>query len=114
MKGIVLDEEHVLRAMEADLAGRFIPVRKKKDNTFYKDSQVKSGEEFLRIRELVYQNIREMAEDLTQGHIAPLPVRGKSGKDPCSYCEYRQLCGNADGPVFREICGEQKGEEEEP
>ena len=55
-----------------------------------------------------------LAEDLTQGHIAPLPVRGKSGKDPCSYCEYRQLGGNADGPVFREICGEQKGEEEEP
>ena len=62
---------------------------------------VQSGEDFLRLREVVYQNIREMAEELTKGKIAPLPARGGRVKDPCSYCGFGPLCNNAGGAVFR-------------
>lgn len=113
MNGLVLSDDRVLRAMERELEGRFIPVKKKKDETFTAASQVKSGEEFLELRRIVYENIREMAEELTQGKVAPMPVRWKSGKTPCSYCDYRQLCGNAEGTVFRGIgAGDEEGGEE--
>ena len=67
MSGVVLDDDSVLRAMEQDLEGRFIPVKQKKDSSLFSDSKVKSGEEFLKLREVVYRNIREMAENLTKG-----------------------------------------------
>lgn len=111
MSGVVLGEDHVLRAMEQDLAGRFIPVKRKKDDTLSDGSQVQSGEDFLRLRELVYRNIREMAEDLLRGRVAPCPVRGGKVKDPCAGCNYPQLCNNAGGKVFREILGEEREEE---
>lgn len=114
MSGIVLDEDRVLRAMERELEGRYIPAKKKKDNTFTAGSTVQSGEDFLRLRQVVYQNIREMAEDLTKGKVAPLPARGGKVKDPCSYCPYHQLCNNAGGTVFREVgSGEKEGKEAE-
>ncbi len=103
MSGVVLDDDSVLRAMEQDLEGRFIPVKQKKDSSLFSDSKVKSGEEFLKLREVVYRNIREMAENLTKGHVAPCPVRGGKVKNPCSYCEFGQLCNNAGGAVFREL-----------
>ncbi len=116
MSGVVLDEDSVLRAMERDLEGRFIPVKKKRDDTLSGSSKVQSEEDFVRLRQLVYQNIREMAEGLIQGRVAPCPVRGGKVKDPCSYCDYSQLCNNAGGKKFREILGEESeregGEEE--
>lgn len=112
MSGIVLDEDRVLRAMERDLEGRFIPVKRKKDQTFAAGSMVQSGEDFVRLRDIVYQNIREMAEDLSQGKVAPLPVRGKTVKNPCSYCPYGKTCNNASGEAFREV-GEEGGEKDE-
>ncbi len=116
MSGIVLEEEPVLRAMEQELEGKYIPAKRKKDESFTSDSHVKSGEEFQKLRQMVYRNIREMAEDLTQGHIAPMPVRWKSGRMPCAYCDYRALCGNGEGTAFRELRDkeEKSGEEEKP
>lgn len=113
MSGIVLDEDRVLRAMERELEGKYIPAKKKKDQTFAAGSMVQSGEDFLRLREVVYRNIREMAEQLSRGKVAPLPIRGKSVKNPCSYCPYGPLCNNAGGPVFREVGAEQEAEEGE-
>ena len=113
MSGIVLDEDRVLRAMERELEGKYIPAKKKKDETFTAGSMVQSGEDFLRLREVVYQNIREMAEELTKGKIAPLPARGGRVKDPCSYCGFGPLCNNAGGPVFRDVGTGKKGKEEE-
>ena len=116
MSGIVLEEEPVLRAMEQELEGKYIPAKRKKDESFTSDSHVKSREEFQKLRRMVYQNIREMAEDLTQGHIAPLPVRWKGGRMPCACCDYRALCGNGEGTAFRELRDkeEKSGEGEKP
>ena len=55
-----------------------------------------------------------MAEELTRGRVAPLPVRWKSGKLPCSYCDFRLLCGNLGGRICREMgSGKEKKEGEE-
>lgn len=110
MSGIVLDEDRVLRAMERDLEGKFIPAKKKKDQSFTAGSMVQSGEDFLRLREVVYRNIQTMAEDLLRGKVSPMPARGKTVKDPCSYCQFGQLCNNAGGPIFRAV-GEEQDED---
>lgn len=102
MSGLVLEEENVLRAMEHDLEGKFIPVQKKKDGAFTAASRTGTRQEFAEIRRLVYQNIREMAENLLRGKVGPLPARSPR-MNPCDYCDYKQLCNNAGGSLCREL-----------
>ena len=111
MSGLVLGEENVLRAMERELEGKYIPVQKKKDDTFTAASKTGSREEFAQIRQLVYQNIREMADELLGGRVSPRPAKSPR-LDPCDYCDYRQLCNAAARPgEGQEETG--KGEDEE-
>lgn len=111
MKGLVLEDEAVLRAMERDLAGVYIPAGLTGKGTFSKTSKLQSREEFSKLRELVYGNITEMSNQLSSGKIGPLPV--KNGKhSPCDYCKYAALCNNS-GPGGRCREMEKSGEEEE-
>lgn len=93
MKGIVLDDETVLRAMEPMLSGAYIPAYMTSKGTLSKTSKVQSREEMARLRELVYHNITEMADSLLAGRVEPLPVQD-GRNDPCSYCKYAALCNN--------------------
>ncbi len=111
MKGMVLDDPDVLEAMERELAGRYIPVKKKKGGGLTAASKVGSAGEFRRIREAVYDRITQMADALTKGEIAPFPVHS-GNLNPCDYCDYGILCNNRNTPLFREIAGKGTGEEE--
>ena len=112
MSGLVLEEENVLRAMERELEGRFIPVRKKLDDSFSESSRTGSREDFSRLREVVRGNILRMAEALLQGQVAPAPARS-SHLDPCASCDYRLLCGAAgtEGEEGGQESPEEGGEE---
>ena len=46
----------------------------------------------------VLDKIREMADRLFAGEIAPSPVETQSGK-ACQWCDYTTLCRAKDGPV---------------
>ena len=110
MKGMVLDDPDVLEAMEKELAGRYIPVKKKKGGGLTAASKVSSAGEFRRIREAVYGRITQMADALTKGEIAPFPVHS-GNLNPCDYCDYGILCNNRNTPLFRDISGKGRGEE---
>lgn len=109
MKGMLLEDEEVLRAMEQQLAGVYIPAKMKQNGEFYRGSRVYSRETFAKIRQTVYGNIEQMGTDLLAGRVAPNPIRG--GTDPCSYCSYAGLCNNTgpDAP-HRELDGKEETE----
>lgn len=113
MKGLLLDDQAVLRAMEQKLEGRYIPAKHKKgSDELDAYSHVKTEDEFQKIRKVVYKNIREMANCLLRGEVAPVPVRG-GGLNPCSYCSYGLMCNNQDTDLFRDLNKNPlKGEEE--
>lgn len=87
MSGIMLDNEAVLRGMEKELAGRFIPVGGKRRNP-----PVFSKEQFGMIGKTVKNQIKGMAERLYGGEIEAAP-RIIDGKNPCDWCDYKSVCG---------------------
>ncbi len=108
MKGIILDDEAVLRAMERELEGKYIPAKLKKgSDQLAASSKVKTEEEFQAIRRMVYDNIREMADHLTRGEVEPLPARGL-GLDPCANCDYGLLCNNRGTERYKDLTGKKK------
>ena len=97
MNGLLLDDPSVLRAMEADLGGLYIPYTDgKKAETLY------SLSEMGRLSRLVEERLRGMAEELHRGEIAARPsCRG--AESPCGYCDYRGICGFEEGDPVREL-----------
>lgn len=90
MKGIVLDDIDVLKGMEKDLKGRFIPVRSGKDITGSLISARQFGELGLKIQSLLAQ----MGQCLHDGNIHMRPVTGKNYEHTCEYCDYQSVCVN--------------------
>ena len=86
MNGLVLDEEPVLRAME-EVPGSFIekPGRRSEDSRISREGlrELKAGSEEL---------LRRMGAALLAGEVAPAPQES-GGKSPCTWCEYKVLCG---------------------
>ncbi|MBC8575992.1 PD-(D/E)XK nuclease family protein [Yanshouia hominis] len=97
MNGLLLDDPSVLRAMEADLGGLYIPYTDgKKAEALY------SLSEMGRLSRLVEDRLRGMAEELHRGEIAARPsCRGT--ESPCGYCDYRGICGFEEGDPVREL-----------
>lgn len=98
MNGLVLDELQVLRGMEEDIAGKYIPVSLDKSSNIKKASQeyVISNKQLNMIFDKAEQKIAQMSETLDSGDIAAVPSSG-SGYDACKYCVYNALCGHVGG-----------------
>ncbi len=87
MSGILLDNESVLRGMERNLEGRFIPVGGRRRNP-----PVYSEKQFEQIKTTVRKKITEMAQRLYDGEIEALP-RILDNNSPCDRCDYKTVCG---------------------
>jgi ATP-dependent helicase/nuclease subunit B len=120
MSGLLLDDEDVLRGMERELAGVYIPVKLGKDGKPDAASQIASAAEFANLAKKVERQITAMAEELGAGKIAAMPVRASGGLT-CEYCDYPALCGFEEGDEsvtvrslnkqeFFEIIGEEESQ----
>lgn len=98
MNGLLLDHPDILRAMETDAAGIFIPVSFKKDGTPKSGSSLASLQQFGQLKNKISSLLLSMAASLRQGEIAAVPVKGSL--DGCAYCPYAAVCRHeADDPV---------------
>jgi len=102
MSGLVLEDEQVIEGMEQNARGIFIPAKLRPDGTVDGSSSVASLAQMGRLKAKIEKNISDMAQLLLAGQIAALPVSG-SGYTPCSYCDYRQVCGYEEGHPCKEI-----------
>ena len=91
--GVWLNDEAVLRAMDRDLSGRFVPVKEGKGGTL--SAQGKAGlatlEEFGAICEQVDTVIGQIADRIRSGSAEARP-QNVSGFDPCAVCPHRVIC----------------------
>lgn len=98
MKGTVLCEngadDIVVNAMEKGAAkGCYIPIRFKADRDFYVGSNPVTLKELDNLRKYSYTLMMETVDAMTDGHIEANPLQiGK--RLPCSYCDYKSVCGN--------------------
>lgn len=101
MNGLLLDDPAVLRAMEADLAGVFIPASTLKSGGFSAASSLASLQQFGQLRHRIQHLLTDMAAGLHSGAVHALPVSGTV--DGCQYCAYHDICCHEEGDAVREI-----------
>ena len=92
MSGLVLNNDSVIRAMESDVGGVFIPVSLNKDDSYNAKSSIASLEQLGAIYSHVQNIIKQMGESLHQGKIDANPLFGDN-LDACKYCDYSNICG---------------------
>lgn len=93
MLGLVLndDENPIAEHMEHELAGKFIPVQRKKDEL---KGDIASLEELGKISKKIDSLLIEMGTDLHNGKINQNPIKISSHTYPCDYCDYVDVCKN--------------------
>ncbi len=97
MRGLVNDEKRICLLLDRNLdpnehpRSDVIPVRLKKDNTFYADSSTATTEEFRIICDYVNHKLVSMGKGILSGDIAIEP-HGEAGEEPCRYCGYKNIC----------------------
>lgn len=98
MRGLLLENKDVLRLMENDLAGEFIPAAVTSKKELSSRSSVVSEEDFEKIFRYIDLCIKSMGEELYQGNIEAFPE-----KNACTYCEYKSICRFEDGDKTRQL-----------
>jgi ATP-dependent helicase/nuclease subunit B len=90
--GLLLDDMNILRAMERDLGGRFIPIKLNRDGTCSKDS-LKNLASLDRMGELlgeIGEILGRCTKSMRNGDISAYP--SSYGESNCTFCEMRPIC----------------------
>ena len=100
MSGILLDDPSVVLAMEKAGDSLFVPAKLNKEGK--PTGNVVTLHQFDLLRKTVEALLVGMADALTQGDIAALPLQ-KGKHTPCTYCDYRAVCARDGEDPVREL-----------
>ncbi len=92
----MLNDEVVLRGMDKEASGLFVPVSFLKSGAPRASSKLAHLEKIGNIRRHVEQLVVEMAKGLYEGDIRAVPLRN-AAHCPCDTCDYRVVCRHEDG-----------------
>ena len=98
MKGLLLDDEAVLNAMEPGLAGLYIPVKQGKGGP---SGSLATIAEFGMIKKHIDSLLMGIANELSEGKISATPFR-KGSDTPCDFCRYKAVCRRSENAPFDE------------
>ena len=89
-KGLLLNDEAVLHAMEpGDNPSRMCYTRKK-DGTISGD--LADREQLKMLKEFVFRVLSNMVEDIASGNVEPNPYTRGTSHSACAYCPYGSIC----------------------
>lgn len=115
-EGLLVDDEELLCAQDAEGLGEFIPVAYGKSRPSGMGNLI-SMEHLGKLKKKVEKDFTLLAESLKDGKVPAAPLTKPSGTDPCSYCEYKPICkrSEADRRLYRTKVSREElfGEEEE-
>ena len=92
MNGVILQDIEIVRAMEEDIAGRFIPVTLKKDGGLRQSSSLLSAPAMELVMQYVKRLIATMAQTLAAGDVSADPLM--RNLNACAWCPYTAVCGS--------------------
>ena len=90
-RGIVLDDEDVLRAMDSELSGKYIPCKLSKSKGLDSPESRASAEEFEALYAKLDSTIRRVAGEMRLGRANASPNR-YGGRNPCANCAAGPIC----------------------
>ncbi len=93
MKGIILDNDEVIHAMDPRKTGTYLPLSFDKNGEVSPRSSLASLEFFGKTRKRIEQLLIQMGNQVQAGRItcAPLDPCG-FGQDACVYCDFKSCC----------------------
>ena len=89
--GLLLDDPEILRAMDKDLTGAYLPIRQKKDGGFTNPSALTSLESFNGLLSEIEATIKTIGKEIKRGNASAKPIKTKD-HDACAWCELRPVC----------------------
>ena len=91
--GVYLDDPEILRAMDKELGGKFVPVKESGDGSLVGRGKTTlvTLEQFGELYEQLARVIGKIAGEMQSGVAAAKPQR-TSGVDPCAWCANRYVC----------------------
>ena len=96
LKGFVINEENVIRAMDEDFEeeSQVIPVKIAKDETFKAAAKGKlfSREEFTELCEAVDSQVQRICQEISEGAIDIAPRKEGKSASACTFCDYKSIC----------------------
>ncbi len=101
MNGLILENNLVIRGMESEAKGIFIPVGLNGDTVTKGKDSLASLEQMGMIFKRIDSLISDMAISLDKGEIYDIPSKGEY--DACQWCPYNSVCGHEDDDMFRDI-----------
>ncbi len=88
--GLISTDEAVLRGLDRTegSSSDVIRVRRKKDGTFYKDSEVIEAGDLNILMDYVEQKVAELGSEILTGEKAAAPF----DEDSCKFCAHKEIC----------------------
>jgi len=90
-KGLLLDDEEVLRLMEKQLTGKYIPVTVKKDGTLSTTLTLESLEGLGRLMNEITTTVARLASEMKKGFASCRPLKDAK-HDGCRFCPHKSIC----------------------
>lgn len=112
MSGVVLDDVAVVKAMERDAVGTFIPakiklVKEKKETREEVTDNVVTQEQFALLRKVIDRLMVQMGESLLAGDVEAMPTK-EGETEACTYCDYKAICGHESEDGYEKLRGSTK------
>ena len=92
-RGMAIGDETVLRMMERNLAGKYIPVTLKKDGTLKTSLTLESLEGIGKLMDQVCATAAKLAYGMKCGNVSARPLKDQK-HDGCRFCPHRSVCRN--------------------
>ena len=89
-KGLLLDDEDVLHAMESTDTPMRLCYRKYKNGSISGD--LASREQFRMLSRYVFSILANMVNDIASGNVTPNPYTRGSSHNACRFCPYGAVC----------------------
>ncbi len=89
--GILIDDIEILQAMEKNIEGKFIPVKLKKDGSFWSTSSVTSLETMGRLLSCAADVAGKLASEIKSGKIGKNPYKCDA-VNSCNFCDLAPFC----------------------
>lgn len=89
-KGLILNDESVVQAMEPGDELKRLNCKRKTDGSLSGD--VADRQQFSKLKSYVMNQLEDMVDSIASGEIAPNPYTRGTSHDACTYCPYGAIC----------------------
>ena len=100
MNGIILEDEEVVRAMDKENSGEFVPKLEYTKEGKIKSNSFVSSQMFEGIFDYIEKLLKDMGDYVYGGLIQATPTDGLDS-DACKYCDYYAVCCIEDKPHIK-------------